>query len=83
MSEKVVNEQAENISRVAYVFGVLEGQGKIKVEVSSNDDLYEIWNSIYEDWGNFKDIQNKDEEGYIVGYAQRVLLERYGVVNSK
>jgi hypothetical protein len=83
VSEKVVNEQAENISRVGYVFGVLEGQGRIKVEVSSNDDLYEIWSSIYEDWGNFKDIQNEDEEGYIVGYAQRVLLERYGIVNSK
>jgi hypothetical protein len=77
---KELVEASQNISRVGYVFGVLEGEGRIKVEANSNDALFDIWRSIYEDWGTCKDIRNEDEEGYIVGYAQRVLLERYGVV---
>jgi hypothetical protein len=81
-TKEMIDVSAENIARVGYVFGILEASGKLdvyKLNFSNNDELFDEWKQIYEDWKNYVDIKDENEEGYIVAYAERVLLERYGL----
>ena len=67
----------ENLNRVLYVFGLLEGEGEIK-GTDTIDETIEICEKIVSDWGKYKDIQNPEEEGYIMAYAKRKLREGWG-----
>lgn len=64
----------ENLVRVVYMHGLLEGEGKIKT-LDTIEDTIEVCKSILNDWGNFIDIENAEEEGYVMAYARRKLIE--------
>lgn len=78
--------QMTEVSRIA---GVLEGQGRIAFneDYSDIDVMYDsVYYPIFEQWANaitenntgiFKD---SEEEGYIGAYAERKLIELYGLV---
>ena len=68
-----------SIGKVAYIYGILEGQNKIYYDHSDIDDLEVLWENIYSNWADFEDIKDENEEGYIMAYAERILLERFGV----
>ncbi len=70
-----------NIAKVAYVFGNLEGRGLLdphEMNFGDIDELYAFFESVYLDWKDYKDIRTEGEEGYILEYAERVLLEKFG-----
>lgn len=66
------------LTRVFYMYGVLEGQGLLSENIDDLDEIERICVEIADDWRNFKDIKNNEEEGYPSAYAERVLLEKYG-----
>lgn len=72
----------ENLLRAVYVFGLLEGQGDIQ-GTDTIDETIEVCEKIVEDWGNFKDIQNSEEEGYIMAYAKRKLKQGWIRVETR
>lgn len=57
------------IARLHEVHNVNPGE-----EIEENLGVYL---ALYDKWGNFEDIKNEEEEGYVVAYADRVLFETF------
>jgi len=65
------DSHTENIFKVMYAIGLLDGQKKYIYDLDL-DETIEIAQLIAKDWENFVDILNYEEEGYISVYTQRV-----------
>ena len=84
LRRRMMRMSANNISRVAWIFGMLEGAGRLdegllNEDFTSMEDEYDFWESVYQNWANEVDIQNLEERGYITPYAERIILKKYGV----
>lgn len=82
--EKEISQATENISKVAYAFGLIQDQlGSSLTGEKANeldwDDIYAISQMIYHDWNNFNDIKYREEEGYIIPYAIRKWNECFNI----
>ena len=66
------------IAAVAYAFGVQQIYLNSEAQNMDYEDIESLCSEIVSDWENFYDIRNVEEEGHIIPYAERVLIERYG-----
>lgn len=71
-----------NLAKVIYIHGILEGQNKVE-PLDEVDETIELCEAIAKDWENFVDIQGYEEEGYIMKYATRKILEGFQVEEMK
>lgn len=63
----------EAFGKVAYVVGLLDG----KLDFDNWDEIAIACENIAIDWSNMVDIRDFEEEGFIMKYAERKLLEKY------
>ncbi|PGK51743.1 hypothetical protein CN918_28545 [Priestia megaterium] len=77
-SEKEPKISFQN-TRVFYIFGLLQSKKVISVADDSMESIQTICLEIADNWSKSIDIRNSEEEGYPTAYAERVLLEKYGV----
>jgi len=70
-------------TRVFYMFGLLHSQSLITLMDDSLESIQAICLEIADNWSKLIDIKDFEEEGYPTAYAERVLLEKYGVKNKK
>jgi hypothetical protein len=74
------DDRVDKLCEIAVICSQLESSGKI---VPNFNDLHEagnVFREIYNEWSTMPGVfESNDEVGYISIYAERALLERYGV----
>jgi hypothetical protein len=71
--DRMFNEAS---AKVAYMLGILEGENLIE-PFDNWDEVALVCHNIAMDWSDHVDIQDEEEEGYIMRYAERILSEKY------
>lgn len=77
MSENKYNNH-ETVVKVAYMFGIMQDSLNEEVDNLDWEDIASECEAIAIDWINFVDIQDYEEEGYVMKYAERKLIEKFG-----
>lgn len=75
MVKTEVNSLAMQAGKVMFIWGEIANELK---ELDFDETYFECL-KIAEDWLNGVDTDNFEEEGYIAPYAERVLMERFGI----
>jgi hypothetical protein len=81
---KILADAVPKLCEIAYIAGALEEQKRIKSP--DGFDLEVMYTDVYvpilKEWAEGMDkgiFKNEEEEGYIGAYAQRRLIDLYGV----
>lgn len=74
----------EKVGYIMYVYGLLEGEGlledkKTEKFLSSIELISKEAEQIYNDWDKRIDIETNEEDGYVMNYARRIILAKYGL----
>ena len=81
---KILADAVPKLCEIAYIAGALEEQKRMKSPDGYDlEDMYtEVYVPILKEWADGIDkgiFLNEEEEGYIGAYAQRRLIDLYGV----